>query len=349
MAVRAEAQVPTLGGGNVQQRSRQVLVTGGCGFIGSHLVRALLSQGREVVVFDNLSTGFERNLAPGARLVRGDVRDEGQIARAVQTADVVFHLAANSNTTVSINAPRADFETNTQGTFNVLEAAFNAQVEKVVYVSSASVYGVPQSTPIGEHHPIGPFVPYGASKFSGEIFCNIFYETYDLPVVIVRPFCVYGPGENPEVALVEVSRYLRWHLNGGPIHVVGDPDRKTRDFVHVSDVVRGLIMLADHGAAGEIYNLGSGEEVTIRQLTDAIGVITDRRTTVLPVLQMTEDSYRLVSDISKARSHGYAPRVSLDAGLRQLVQHLGPHPTLPSGETIFREGQQDLATVSRAS
>ena len=208
MAVRAEAQVPTLGGGNVQQRSRQVLVTGGCGFIGSHLVRALLSQGREVVVFDNLSTGFEQNLAPGARLVRGDVRHEGQIARAVETADVVFHLAANSNTTVSINAPRADFETNTQGTFNVLEAALNAQVEKVVYVSSASVYGVPQSTPIGEHHPIGPFVPYGASKFSGEIFCNIFYETYDLPVVIVRPFCVYGPGENPEVALVEVSRYL---------------------------------------------------------------------------------------------------------------------------------------------
>ena len=108
-------------------------------------------------------------------------------------------------------------------------------------------------------------------------------------------------------------------------------------------------MLADHGAAGEIYNLGSGEEVTIRQLTDAIGVVTDRTTTVRPVLQMIEDSYRLVSDISKAGSHGYAPRGSLDAGLRQLVQHLGPHPTLPSGETIFREGQQGLATVIRPS
>ena len=313
--------------------------------MGSHLVRALLSQGREVVVFDNLSTGFGQNLALGARLIRADVRDQEQLARAVQKADVVFHLAANSNTTMSINAPRADFETNTQGTFNVLEAALNAQVEKVVYVSSASVYGVPKWTPIGEHHPIGPFVPYGASKYSGEISCNVFYETYGLPVVIARPFCVYGPGENPEVALVEVSRYLRWHLNGRPIHVVGDPDQKTRDFVHVSDVVRGLIMLADHGKGGEIYNLGSGEEVTMRQLTDAIGVITGRATTVQPVSQVIEDSYRLVSDISKARFHGYVPRVPLDAGLKQLVQHLGPHPALPSGETIFREGQQGRAVL----
>ena len=139
----------------------------------------------------------------------------------------------------------------------------------------------------------------------------------------MRPFCVYGPGENPEVALVEVSRYLRWHLNGKPIHVVGDPDRKTRDFVHVSDVIRGLIILAEHGTTGTIYNLGSGEEVTMRQLTDAIGVITDRTTTVQPILQMTEDSYRLVSDISKARSHGYAPRVSLDAGVETACAALG--------------------------
>lgn len=319
---------------------KTALVTGGCGFIGSHLAGALLSLRKEVLVLDNLSTGSERNLVPGARLVRGDVRDPGQVARAVQDTDLVFHIAGNSNSTRSVNDPRLDFETNTQGTLNVLEAALNAQVEKVVYVSSASVYGKPQWTPIREDHPTSPFVPYGVSKLAGEVLCKSFFRTYELAVIIVRPFCVYGPQENPETALVEVSRYLRWHLNGRPIQIVGDPDRKTRDFVHVNDVVQGLILLADRGNAGEIYNLGSGDEVTMQQLTDVIGSVNGGRATVKLLLQITEDTYRLVSDISKARSHGYTPKMSLNEGVRQLIQDLGHHPSLPVGMTIFKRGQQ---------
>ena len=223
----------------------RTLVTGGAGFIGSHLVDALSALGKEVVAFDKLSTASEENVPSGATLVRGDVRNPEQIAEAAKGADLIFHLAANANGTVSINDPRLDFETNALGTFNVLDGALKAGVRKFVYLSSASVYGTPQRFPMGEDHPTKPFVPYGASKLAGEICCRSFFDTYGLPLVIGRPFCVYGPRENPQLALVEVSRYLRWHLNGRPIQIVGDVDRKTRDFVHVSDVIQGLLLIAD--------------------------------------------------------------------------------------------------------
>lgn len=318
----------------------RILVTGGAGFIGSHLGDALLSLGKEVVVFDNLSTGSEENVASGATLARGDVSNPGQIADAARGSDLIFHLAANANGTVSVNDPRLDFETNALGTFNVLEAAVQAGAKKFVYISSASVYGTPQRFPMGEDHPTKPFIPYGASKLAGEICCRSFFQTYGLPLVIGRPFCVYGPRENPKLALVEVSRYLRWHLNGKPIQIVGDLDRKTRDFVHVSDVVQGLLLIAQRAPAGEVFNLGSGEEVTMRELTDVIGSITGCPAVIDAIPKITEDTYRLVGDISKIRSLGYAPRVSLTEGVSQLAEELGEQPEMPTGATIFKRGQQ---------
>ena len=318
----------------------RTLVTGGAGFIGSHLVDALSALGKEVVAFDKLSTASEENVPSGATLVRGDVRNPEQIAEAAKGADLIFHLAANANGTVSINDPRLDFETNALGTFNVLDGALKAWVRKFVYLSSASVYGTPQRFPMGEDHPTKPFVPYGASKLAGEICCRSFFDTYGLPLVIGRPFCVYGPRENPQLALVEVSRYLRWHLNGRPIQIVGDVDRKTRDFVHVSDVIQGLLLIADGASAGEVFNLGSGEEVTMRDLTDVIGSVTGRSAVVDAIPEITEDTYRLVGDISKIRSLGYAPRVSLVDGVRQLAEQLGERPEIPAGPTIFKRGQE---------
>lgn len=159
-------------------------------------------------------------------------------------------------------------------------------------------------------------------------------------MVIGRLFCVYGPRENPDLALVEVSRYLRWHLNGRPIQIVGDVDRKTRDFVHVSDVVQGLVLLADQGSAGKVYNIGSGEEVTMRQLTEVIGSVTGRPVTVEALPHVTEDTYRLVGDITKIRSLGYTARIALRDGVKQLAQELGERPALPAGETIFVRGQR---------
>lgn len=319
---------------------QKVLVTGGTGFIGSHLVAALLPLGKEVVVFDNLSTGPEGNLPVGARLIRGDVRSLRQAMEAAKGIDLVFHVAANASGTVSVNDPRFDFESNASGTFNVLEAALQTGVKKFVYVSSASVYGVPQSFPVREDHPTDPFIPYGASKLAGEIYCSSFFQTYDLPMVIGRPFCVYGTAENPKTALVEVGRYLRWHLNGRPIRIVGDIDRKTRDFVHVSDVIQGLLLIADRGDVGETFNLGSGEEISMRQLTDVISSITGRKAIIDVLSDITEDTYRLVASISRIKSLGYSPKVSLIEGIRHLTEDLGEYPEMPTCPTIFRRGQR---------
>ncbi len=318
----------------------KVVVTGGTGFIGSHLAATLLSLGKEVVVFDNLSTGLEENLPQGAKLIVGDVRNSEQIVQAMEGCDLIFHVAANANGTVSVNNPRLDFESNVCGTFNVLDATLQVGVRKFVYVSSASVYGVPQHYPIREDHPTNPFLPYGASKLAGEICCRSFFHTYGLPVVIGRPFCVYGPRENLELALVEVSRYLRWHLNGKPIRIVGDIDRKTRDFVHVSDVVQSLLLIADRATEGEVFNLGSGKEVTMRELVNVIGSVTGQQPIIETIADITEDTYRLVSDISKVRNLGYAPKVSLAEGLGHLAEELGQQPRMPMGATIFKRGHR---------
>jgi UDP-glucose 4-epimerase len=316
-----------------------VLVTGGCGFIGRHLVGALVGYGKDVVILDNMSSS-RVSPPPEAPLVRADVRDRDQIGEALRGADIVFHLAANANGTFSIADPRWDFEINSVGTFNVVQAALAAGAQRLVYVSSASAYGTPQRFPMAEDHPLRPFLPYGASKLAGELTGLSFQATFGLPCVIGRPFCVYGPGENPESALVEVARYLRWHLRGEPIQVVGDLDHKTRDFVHVRDLVAALLVIADRAPPGEIVNLGSGEECSMRQLVDLIGVVTGRTPIVTALPEVTDDTYRLVADISKLRGLGFDPTMTLADGVSDLATQLGTNPEAPSGATIFRRGQQ---------
>lgn len=318
----------------------RVLVTGGLGFIGTHLVKELLSLKKDVIVVDDYGTALHRSIPQGVTFIEADVRHPQQVAEAVKGAELIFHVAANSNGSISVENPRMDFETNAVGTFNVLEGAAKAGVKRVLYVSSASVYGKPQYFPMDEQHPTKPFVPYGCSKLAGELACLSFLNARGLPVVIGRPFCVYGPGENPKIALVEVSRYLRWHLNQQPIQVVGDMRRKTRDFVSVHDLVQGLLVIADKAAVGEVFNVGSGEETSIEGLVDIIGQVTGKAPHVHQISQITRDTYRLVASIAKLRSLGYAPRVSLVDGVRELVQELGEHPELPSGATIFEQGQQ---------
>lgn len=318
----------------------KILVTGGSGFIGRHLVNVLLSLNKKVVILDNLSTSLDRTIPLGATLVPGDVRNLRVVIKAAKGAELIFHMAANASGTVSVNDARLDFETNAMGTCNILEAALSAGTKRFVYVSSASVYGRPQRFPMDEQHPTRPFVPYGASKLAGELCCLSFFKTYGLPVLIARPFCVYGPGENPKLALVEVSRYLRWHLNHRPIQIVGEMDQKTRDFVHVSDTIHGLLLIADKADAGEIFNLGSGEEVSMRELTEVVSSVTGRTATVTELSDITEDTYRLVADISKIRSLGYVPKISLVEGVKQLASELGETPEMPSGATIFKKGQR---------
>ncbi len=318
----------------------KVLVTGGLGFIGRHLVEALLLQEKDVTVIDNEATAPPTALPAGATLAHADIRNPEQVKKALANADLVFHLAGNCSGTLSVLDPRFDFETNAVGTFNVIEGILCGRARRLVYVSSASVYGIPQQFPMDEDHQTRPFTPYGASKLAGELACLAQFHANDLAVVVGRPFCVYGPGENPAIALVEVSRYLRWHLNDRPIEVVGAIDRKTRDFVHVSDVVSALMLMAEQAPAGEIYNIGSGDETSMRELVSIIAAATQRPATVTEILEISQDTYRLVADTSKLRSLGFVPRISLVEGVPALAAELGLAPELPRTATIFRAGQQ---------
>ncbi|QRK10078.1 NAD-dependent epimerase/dehydratase family protein [Archangium violaceum] len=316
---------------------RHCVVTGGLGFIGRALAEALVRRGDRVTL---LARPGGARPPEGTTPWPADLRSTEGLEDALRGADVVFHLAANANTTRAIEEPRYDFEVNVGGTFNLLEAALRARARRFVYVSSAAVYGTPERFPMDELHPTRPFMPYGATKLSGELLCRVFHHAHGLETVIGRPFCVYGPGEDPARAMVEVSRFLRWHLNGLPIPVLGDARRKTRDFVHVDDVVSALLLLAEAGQGGEAYNIGSGEESSMEDLVRLVGEATGRPATLEERPHITDDTYRLVADISRLRALGYAPRVMLAEGVRALARVLGERPALPGPATRFRAGQE---------
>lgn len=314
-------------------------VTGGSGFVGGHLVRSLVERGGKVTVVDLAEPAPDLAELPGVEHVRTDLRDYGEVLLALQGADTIFHLGGNASGTHSVQNPRADFQANALGTSNVGNAAVQLGARRLVYLSSAIVYGTPRQVPLTEEAPLQPFLPYGASKLSGEFVLRSLHATFDLPVVIGRSFVIYGPGEDPRRAGGEVSQFLRWQLNERPIPVVGDLDAKTRDFIHVSDLCRALLTLAASGAPGEAYNLGTGREVSMRQLADAVAAATGRPAPLVNDATRLEDSFRLVADVGRLSALGFRPEVSLDAGLRALADHLGPYPELPTVTAVFRQEQ----------
>ncbi|MGW1279726.1 NAD-dependent epimerase/dehydratase family protein [Streptomyces tsukubensis] len=316
-----------------------VVVTGGAGFIGRRLVRVLSRLRKRVTVVDYAPPPPESEGLPGVRHCRADLRDYGETLLALEGADLVFHLAGNASGTVSVERPRHDFQLNALGTCNVGNACLELGVRKLVHLSSAIVYGTPRYAPMDEEHPTRPFLPYGASKLSGELTLLSLWHSGGLPVVIGRPFVVYGPGEHPEHAGGEVSQFLRWHLNGLPIPVVGDIDLKTRDFVHVDDVCRALLALADRGGDGEVYNLGSGTGVSMRELADAVGRATGRPALLEADTSSTEDSFALVADVSKLTALGCTAGIGLARGLSDLASVLGRQPELPSAKAVFRRAR----------
>lgn len=306
-----------------------VAVTGGAGFVGRHLVTALSLLSRKVTVVDHAPLPAELETLPGVSHVRADLRDYGETLLALQSADAVFHLAGNASGTESVADPRRDFQLNALGTCNVGNACLELGVRRLVYLSSAIVYGTPLHSPIREDHPTQPFLPYGASKLSGELTLRSLYATAGLPVVIGRSFVVYGPGEDPRRAGGEVSQFLRWHLNERPIPVVGDIDRKRRDFIHVEDLCRAMLVLAARGADGETYNLGTGTAVSMRELADAVGTATGRPALLTADTSSLADSFTLLADVTRLTGLGFTPRVTLAEGLTGLAGLLGAFPRGP--------------------
>ncbi len=301
------------------------LVTGGAGFIGSELCRQLLTAGAVVRIVDNLVNGKEANVAEilgtDCTLHTTDIRDVEAMRTLIQGCDRVFHLAC-LGVRHSIHSPVENHEVNATATLNLLLLSRQLGVARFVYVSSSEVYGTAQQVPQPETHPTLPMTVYGASKLAGECYTRAFFRTYDYATTVIRPFNSYGPRSHHEGDSGEViPKFLLRTLAGKPMVIFGDGSQ-TRDFTFVSDTARGIL---EAGLAantiGETVNIGSGFEITIKELADEVRAVTG-----LPDAQIIHESdrpgdvLRLYSDTTKARElTGFAPQVTLREGLTKLL------------------------------
>ena len=317
----------------------KAVVTGGCGFIGHQLVNALLESNISVIVIDNARHSQGYQFIRDVQMYGVDVRNVSELNDNIFDADVVFHLAGNANGTYSVLDPKYDFDVNVGGTKSVAEAAIRGGARRFIYVSSAAVYGHPKHIPVSECHDTKPFMPYGFSKLEGERICQRLFQEKQFPVLITRPFCVYGRGENIDISLCEVGRYLRWHCNGEEIQIVGDKVRKARDFVSAEDCVSALMTIARYGKVGDTYNIGTGEGANMLELVKLIEGITGKAAAIKEIPHIVDDTFRLVADISRVKQLGYRPQLSLLDGIKNMLKDPGEMAQLPRTMTIFSLGQ----------
>jgi len=306
---------------------KTVIVTGGAGFIGSHLCERLVRRGDRVVCYDNFDPYYdaavkERNLAalggvPGFTLVRGDVREAGRLTEVLreQGASHVVHLAALAGVRPSLESPALYQEVNVAGTTNVLEAARKAGIGSVVMASSSSVYGANEKTPFHEDDPVcAPISPYAASKRAAELAGYVHHHLYDMDVICHRFFTVYGPRQRPDMAIAKFTQRI---MRGQSIEMFGDGSTR-RDYTFVDDIVDGIVASLDRarGLGFQIFNLGNSETVSLRDLIETIGRVVGRE----PIIEMRPtqpgDVTITSADIEKAnRLLGYAPRTHIEDGL----------------------------------
>jgi UDP-glucose 4-epimerase len=301
-----------------------VLVTGGCGFIGSHLVERLVAQGAHVAVLDNLRAGYRANLSAvhqAIQIIEGDVRDAVAVERAVQQVrpQCVFHLAANASVPGSVQDPAYDFSTNCGGTVVLLDALRKSGgCERFVLASSGAVYGEPTQFPIREEHPLRPISPYGASKVAAEVETRIFGSVFKMPVVIARLFNTYGP----RMARFVILDFMRKLQRDPSVLEVLGTGQQVRDFTYVSDTVEGLLTLAMRGAVGEAYQVSSGSACSVTDLAyamlDALGLRGQTRI-VYTGQSWVGDAQHWEVDIQKLRALGYQPQVPLAHGLELVI------------------------------
>ncbi len=292
----------------------RVLVTGATGFLGSHLVDCLIGHGIAVTALVRNRSDHTTHFAPSVTLLQGDLTRPFTIPDAT----TVFHLAAITHVGRALNDPRRTFETNTAGTVNVLEAMRRSStVQKLVFVSTAHVYGTPRHLPVNEEHPLQATEPYAASKLAAEAFVSAYGSAYGLPVAIARLFNVYGPRQHPDFVIPSIitQALAKDTVSLGNL-------TPTRDFTYVDDVIDALMQLALSGMG--VYNVGSGVEVSIETLVTLVAHILDKHI-------MTASSYtqqrssdveinRMWADNAKIRALGWSPRVELTEGLRRTIE-----------------------------
>jgi UDP-glucose 4-epimerase len=296
---------------------RSILVTGGAGFIGRHLVDALVTD-NDVRVLDNCSRGSRSTVSDDAEFVEGDIRDAETVDHACSDVDIVFHQAANISVDRSVADPIESHRVNVDGTLNVLEAARDVNA-RVVFASSAAVYGEPSAVPVTESQPKTPSSPYGAEKLSADRYMRLYADLYDLDTVALRYFNVYGPGGIGTDYSGVIDAFLTRARGNEDLPVHGD-GTQTRDFVHVSDVVQANLLAAVTEQTGDAYNVGTGKSVTINRLAELIVDVTDSSSDIVHTEPRAGDIDESEANIERARDQlGYEPRTTLRDGLEALV------------------------------
>ncbi len=306
------------------------LVTGGAGFIGSHLVERLVRDGHQVSIIDNFSNGRRENLAflgnsnSQVKIHEADVANFDSIKDYFNGVDWVFHLAALADIVPSIKMPHHYFQANVDGTFAVMEAARHANVKRIVYTASSSCYGIPNEYPTLESAPINPAYPYALTKFLGEEIALHWAKVYNLPLISLRLFNVYGPRTRTSGTYGAVfGVFLAQKLAGKPFTVVGDGNQ-TRDFTFVTDVVNAFVTAAASEISGEVFNVGSGESVSVNELVRLLG----GDVTYIPKRPGEPD--KTFADITKINSRlNWKPEMSFADGVSIMLENIDYWKTAP--------------------
>jgi len=300
------------------------LVTGGAGFIGSHLVEELVRRGEKVRVLDNFSTGKRENLKPcldRIELLEGDIRSYHIVREAVQGVEYILHQGALPSVPRSINDPITTNEVNVGGTLNILDAARDAGVKRVVYASSSSVYGANRELPKREEMMPQPISPYAVAKLTGEKYCHVFSRTYGLETVALRYFNVFGPGQDPQSAYAAfIPRCVVGMMEGERLTIFGD-GTQSRDFTYVSNVVEAnLLAVQAEGVSGEVFNVACGTSLSLNEIVGHIRQVLGGDGDIVYGPLRPGDVPHSQADISQARARlGYEPRVPVEEGLERVV------------------------------
>lgn len=311
----------------MNKKNKKILITGGAGFIGSNLVDELIKE-NTVIVVDDLSTGSEENIKhhynnKHFRFIKADIRNYQKMKTISKGVDYIYHLAVQC-VRLSLFDPDTVHQVNAGGTLNMCKAALNNNVNKFIYVSSSEVYGTAQTVPMPETHPLEPTTIYGASKLAGEYYTKAFYRTYGLNVVIVRPFNTYGPREHFEGPYGEVIPKFSVRVLNGKQPLIFGNGHQTRDFTHVFDTVRGIILAANSDQLiGEVINIAYGQEIPINEISQLI--LKNLKSKLKPKYldPRPGDVYRHHADISKAKKKlNFKPKFNIKIGIKLYLDWL---------------------------
>lgn len=302
----------------------KVLVTGGAGFIGSHLVEELVAKGHQVTVLDNLTTGKQENLASvkdKITFIKGDISDVNLLKKAFAKQEYVFHLAAIASVPFSVEHPLETHEINTTGTLKVLIAARDAKVKRVIYSSSAAVYGDEPSLPKKETSPLKPQTPYALTKLTGEQYTIMFSALYGIETVALRYFNVYGPRQDPKSPYSGVITKFITALKNKTSPTIFGTGIQTRDFVYVKDVVQANIKAMTANSAGKVFNIASGVQVSIREMLEHLNEILGTKISPKMAPKQPGDILHSVADISEAKkSLNFSPTTTFHEGLEWTIK-----------------------------